>query len=382
MNRSYLIAAGLGLAAIAWVASGLLTPSPAPEGASKSASAGGTARGEPMRVSVVTQEARMVERAIVVRGQVEPNREVTVRAETTGRIADVVAVEGRPIKAGEVIVRLEMNDREARLAQIEASLREHRRAYDAAKTLGQRGFETQRRLDETWAQVQASEAELARIRLDIDNTTIRAPFDGVLEDRRVELGDYVGMGDEVAMIVDNDPVIAGVRIAQQDVSAVVLGSTAEVALMTGERVTGTIRYIAARGDDATRTFRVEIELANPEGAIASGISAEARIPTGSISGHFLSPAVLALDDSGAFGVMTVDAGNRVAFHPVSVVQAQADGVWVTGLPATARIIVVGQGFVRAGDPVQPVPAAPLPAAPGETAPGPLSRAVTPALSIR
>lgn len=400
MNRSLLAAAGLALAAVAWLASGALAPAPEGKAAPSATSAtsagavsGDTTRGGPMRVAVATQEARPIERAIVVRGQVEPNREVTVRAETGGRIAEVVAVEGRPIEAGQAIVRLRMNDREARLARIEASVREHRRAYDAAKKLGQRGFETERRLDRAWAELQASEAELAQVQLDIENTTIRAPFDGVLEDRRVELGDYVGMGDEVATVVDNDPVIVAVQVAQQDIAGLAPGAGADVALMTGERRAGTMRYVGARADDATRTFRVEIELANPAGAIPSGVSAEARIPTGAIAGHFLSPAVLALSDAGALGVKTVDAANRIVFRPVSVVQAEADGVWVAGLPETARIVVVGQGFVREGDLVQPVPAAAQP--PGgeprpDLPPGPLAGppatpfggAATPAPSVR
>ena len=79
------------------------------------------------------------------------------------------------------------------------------------------------------------------------------------------------------------------------------------------------------------------------------------IPTGQMSAHFISPAILSLGTDGQLGVKTVQDDDTVAFHPVVVEQAQTDGVWVSGLPEQARIITIGQGFVSAGEPVVPTP---------------------------
>ena len=72
--------------------------------------------------------------------------------------------------------------------------------------------------------------------------------------------------------------------------------------------------------------------------------------------HFLSPAALALDNTGEVGVKSVDRQSLVRFHPVDLVRTEAKGVWVSGLPARLRIITRGQGFVNRGESVIPVPA--------------------------
>jgi multidrug efflux system membrane fusion protein len=125
-----------------------------------------------------------------------------------------------------------------------------------------------------------------------------------------------------------------------------------VTFATGQTRQGKIRYIAARADEDTRTFRVEVALPNPNGEIPSGISAEAKIPMGSVMAHFVSPAALSLNDEGKLGIKTVDEHDRVAFHPASIVRSSVDGAWITGLPAHARIITLGHGFVQIGEQVQ------------------------------
>jgi len=157
---------------------------------------------------------------------------------------------------------------------------------------------------------------------------------------------------EVATIVDNDPLVVSVRITQQDVSALKLGQSASVTFATGQQRDGNIRYIAARADEDTRTFRVEVELPNPNGEIPSGISAEARVPTGTLLAHYVSPAALSLNDEGKLGIKTVDEHNKVTFHTASIVLSDVDGAWITGLPPQARIITLGHGFVQIGEEVQ------------------------------
>ena len=93
---------------------------------------------------------------------------------------------------------------------------------------------------------------------------------------------------------------------------------------------------------------------NPDGAIASGLSVQVRIPTGQVTAHFISPAILSLSEDGRLGVKTVGDGDVEAFHEVAVERAQRDGVWVSGLPERARIITIGQGFVSQGETVAPV----------------------------
>jgi len=85
----------------------------------------------------------------------------------------------------------------------------------------------------------------------------------------------------------------------------------------------------------------------------AGLSAQIAIPTGKARGHFISPAILSLGPSGALGIKTVDADDKVVWQEVTIARAQTDGIWVTGLHEQVDIITVGQGFVAKGDVVDP-----------------------------
>lgn len=350
MKKSYFIAGALALTIIGWMSAGYFT-------------AGGKPRQPPAElkaepatslvlVQVVAKSAETIMKKIVAQGRVSPDRLVTVRAETAGRISGVVAQEGRSVQAGDILVRIEMDDRNAKLEKAEALVDERLRAYKRANNLGDKGFQSQGIIDESYTALKSAQAALQEIQLDIAHTTIRVPFDSILEMRHVEVGDYVAINSEIATIVDNDPLVITVQIAQLNFAAISLGSNVDVDFATGSTGRGKVRYIAPRADESTRTFKVEIEVPNSGSKIPSGTSAEAMIPTGSVSAHFISPALLSLSTSGQVGIKVVSDNNTVAFHPVTIELAEANGIWVSGLPDIARIITVGQGFVREGDVVR------------------------------
>ncbi|GJL83841.1 MAG: hemolysin D [marine bacterium B5-7] len=305
-------------------------------------------------VEVRTQISRDVEQSILSQGQVEPSRVIKVRAETAGQVSEIVAIEGQPIKTGDVLVRIKMDDRQARLKKAEALVLEQSRNYDRAKAMGKKGLQSQSLIDEKFSNLQTARADLEEIKLEIENTTIRAPFDGILETRDVELGEYVTVNGDIGVIVDNDPLIVSVQIAQQDVGQVSIGDVADIKLGTGQTSEGKVRFIAPRADSKTRTFRVELEVPNPGNRFLSGASAEVRIPIGTTRAQFVSPALLSLDDADIVGVKTVTDEEIVVFNPVTIVVAEVNGIWVNGLPDKARIITVGQGFVQAGDVVRAI----------------------------
>jgi len=349
LNKSYLIAAVFTLGLVAWVVGGYIVKSSGKETPDAPAVADTVA---PMTVSVRSQEAKLVEQYIIAQGQAEPNRTVTIRAETTGQVAEILADEGATVAAGDIIARLQPDDRQARLERAKAHVREQQSAYEASETLGKKGYQTQRQADQTFSSLQAAKAELEEARIELERIEIKAPFEGVVLSSPIELGAYVDVNGEVATIVDNDPLVVSLRITQQNIASLKVGQAASVTFATGQQRDGKIRYVAARADEDTRTFRVEVELPNPDGEIPSGISAEAKIPTGSVMAHFVSPAALSLDEEGKLGVKTVNEDNRVAFHAAKIVLSDVNGAWITGLPAHSRIITLGQGFVQIGEEVQ------------------------------
>lgn len=336
---------GIVLLATAWVGSGVVTrEAPDPLGETERA---------PMAVAVLEQTAEPVERLLTLQGRVDPDQRIVVRAETAGQVAEWLVQRGARVEAGEELARLRMDDRQAKERQASARVRRQESEVEATRQLVEDGHATPLELAAAEAELEAARAELEAVELDIRHTRIRAPIDGIVNRRVAERGDYVAVGEEVAEVVDNDPLLAIVHVPQHQIARVEAGQIARIRFLDGRRAEGEVRFASAVAEPGTRTFRVEIEVPNPEGRFPAGISATVEIPTDEVSAHKVSPAVIGLDDSGRVGVKTVDDDDRVAFHPVEVVRTAPDGVWVTGLPEQARIITIGQGFVTQGEPVRP-----------------------------
>lgn len=351
-SRPWLLAGLVTGAVVLWLASGSFGGHK-PQ-SDKISSAAATDAPAPTRVQARSQPAEPVTRVISVFGRTAPARVVEIKAETSGRIESFDVPRGQPVRKAAVLVRLDLRDREARLEQARASVAQHQTAYEGQLELKTRGYVSDTQIAETLAKLEAAKAELVRAELDLDYMLVRAPFDGVIQERPVEIGDYVRAGDPVMTFVDNTRLIVTASIAEQDAKYVAVGDEALAKLVTGPQVRGRIRYIAPVADESTRTFTVELEIPNGDGKLPAGVTAEMRIPAGQVMAQKVSPAILSLAADGRIGVMTVDAQKRAAFKPVEIIRSEPDGIWVTGLPASADIITVGQGYVSDGQPVEAV----------------------------
>jgi len=356
MRSSILIAVLITLATLAWVGSGMVgakddphTTNDAlrPPVADQRQAAVAT-----VRVRNLTAEERV--RALTVLGQTHASRSVEVKAETAGRVVEVGDEEGTLVAKGVVLARLAMDDRMERLSQAEAAVARWQDRTQADQRLANRDFTTRQRVLESRAALEDARAARASILLDIERTEIRAPFDAMLEAHKAELGDYIGVGDPVAHLVDLDPLDVIVRIPESDIGAIRRDQVGQVTLVDGQTLTGTVSTIASVADGVTRTFAVTLSVPNPGQRMPAGMTARVRLPLAASRAHAISPALLALDKDGRIGVKLVDEDNRVVFHPVQVSGDGEDGLWITGLPDPATLITVGQEFVTAGQLVRPV----------------------------
>ena len=352
MKRSHLIAAVIAVAATGWIASGQFGDDASPP----VVAAASVKPAEPLpQVRVRTIEAVARERELVLFGHSEAERNVELKAETSGRVVIRAVKKGGRVRKGDTIVRLAMDDRLARLAENQAFLEHYRIVFEADQKLSKKQFRSKIKLAETRASLEAAKAALQSIRLDIERTSIRAPFDGVLDDLSVEVGDYVAVGGVVARIVDLDPILIVGEVTERDATRIAAGGSARVVMSYGATFAGKVRYVSKVGSPLTRTFRIEVEVDNPDGAIAEGLTAELHLDLGRVKAHRVSPAVLTLSDQGVVGVKTVDAGGMVTFVPVKMIGDTPEGIWLSGLPQRVTLITVGQEFVLPGQRVAPEP---------------------------
>ncbi|RBI86149.1 efflux RND transporter periplasmic adaptor subunit [Rhodosalinus halophilus] len=354
-GRSKWIALAVALALAAWMGSGYVFP------ADDDAQAAATGEGGPAPVQVAVREsaAEPVTQVFVAEGEAEPERDTRVLAEATGSVTEVAVSKGAVVEAGQVLGRISSERARAEVNRAQEEYDRALREFENAQTLLDRGVATVDRLAQARAALAAAESQLTAAEEALEDTTIRAPFAGRVESLEIDEGEFVTSGTPVARVVDLTPLTVTVRVPQQELRGIEEGQRAEVSFITGETRAGTVSFVGAAADPETRTFAAEVEVANDDRAIPAGISAQVRIPRGEVEAHFLSPAILSLDPAGRLGIKTVTAENTVEFHPVEIVRAGTEGIWVTGLPDQARIITVGQGFVSAGEAVAPRPEAEL-----------------------
>ena len=353
------IALGITAIVCVWIASGIFSSKTSHE--KIDAKAAGVDLSGIIKTQILTAAPHV--RYITLNGSTEPNRKVALKPETEGRIISIPAKEGSRLKKNDIILQLDVRDRKERLEEAKAVLRQRELEYEAAKKLTKTGFRTEISLAEAKARLESARADLTRIRLDLEHTTIRAPFDGVLERINAELGDFVAVGffggeAALATFFEHDPLKVTGQVSERDLENVKLGSTAKVELATGREVQGLVKYIGSLADGGSRTYTVEVAIANADNAIPSGMSAQIKLPTGEVGAYKVASSVLSLDDKGTVGVKLVGKDNVVTFKPVKIIEETPDGLWIADLPDSIALITVGGAFVNNGQAIAlPKPAA-------------------------
>lgn len=196
-----------------------------------------------------------------------------------------------------------------------------------------------------WVQKDALLCKLGIIEL--NRTEVKAPFDGYIEDI-VKPGNLLERGQLCATIIELDPITFIAEVPENSIKDVREGQNVNISLVTGDNIQGKLTFVSKSASVATRTFRVEAEIANPDGIVRDGISGTMVIDTDPVLAHKISPSILLLADNGELGVKTVNSENMVEFFPVQIIQDTEEGIWVAGLPDFSNIIVLGQGFVETG----------------------------------
>lgn len=286
---------------------------------------------------------------IVIRGRTAAERKVIVRAETAGAVAETPAAEGALVSKGDVLCRLEVNDRRARLAEARAALAKARLDHEAAVKLNKEGFRAETAVAAAKAAHDLAAANVEQTEIELAKTDIKAPFDGAFDRRHVEIGDYLKVGDPCGTVIQRSPFLVVGAVSEKDVAKIAPGDRGVARLATGETIEGTVRFVARAADPATRTFDVELEIPNEDGALRDGVTAEFTVFAKRRMAHLIPHSALALNDEGAIGVRTLTPENEVRFAKVALLGEDAGGgVWTSGLDGEVRVITRGQDFVKSG----------------------------------
>ncbi len=349
MNKSIFLAIAVVVSLGLWMASGSDTTANESVKTDKSEE-----QKKLMKVSVLASRISSVQKFVTVQGQVEAKRTVDVKVEVDGRVSQLPVEEGQRIEKGQSMVVLSADYRLKQLSQAKAVLRQRNSDYAASRKLKKRGLLAENRLIADQAAVQTARAQLAIIQHEVDSAKVLSPFAGVLNERNVEMGDYLQKGNSVGVLVDDTELKVSGQVPQQSVAGLQLNEAVEISLSNGTTAFGNLSFISRVANSQTRSYRVEVTLENPELKRLIGLTASLKLPLGTVQGHLLPNSVLGLDSEGDLEVKLLDADNKVKTAKVTIIRTAKSGFWLAGLAKDITVITQGKDFVSENQEVEPI----------------------------
>ncbi len=363
MKNQHIVSAGILIVVVLW----MVIPQSAEEPDESNVANTNTVVAVPEGVSPGENPGNFIVRAaridqqtygkkVRVRGRTQAFRLVEVKAEQAGRIVSEPIRRGARVNAGDLLCEIAIDDRDSNLLEAQSRQEQAQFEYAAAVDLQKRGLQSDVVVAQLKAALEASKSAVARAELALQRTKIVAPFAGIVETRSVELGDLLNAGSVCASVLDDSPMLLVGLVPEQDVGSLGIGAEVTAELLTGQRVSGSVSYLARAADNVSRSYRIEVEVDPSFRDIRQGLTAEMLVDSADIQAHMIPSSALTLDDSGLIGVKTIGANNVVEFHNVDIVgdntSAMNPGVWVTGLSGTVNLITLGQEVVFPGQQVE------------------------------
>jgi membrane fusion protein, multidrug efflux system len=302
-----------------------------------------------------------VRREIEAVGSLRSNESVMLRPEISGRISEILFEEGKPVKKGAPLIRLDAAIARAQVEQARTNLELSKANHERAQELFRRGAGTDRSRDEAVAKLQSDDAALALARASLDKSTLLAPFDGIIGLRRVSVGDYVNPGQDLVNIENIESLKVDFRVPEIHSMRLRVGQKLQIRLeaLPGSSYEGEVYAIDPAYDPNGRAVVLRGRLPNRDGLLRSGMFARVTLLVDERNDAIMVPETALMpvgQDHFVFRVIN----DKAVMTKVKVGQRRQGRVEIVdGLAKDATIVIEGAVKLRDGAAVRavPVPAA-------------------------
>ena len=296
--------------------------------------------------------AEPIDQSINIQGQTIYNRKINVKSETIGNIISINFKRGDRVKKGQPLIEISKENRMELLDSAKELIKLYEIEYSSAKQLIDKGLSSKSKLGLASYNLAKAKSELKIIELDIQNTNIISPFNGIITEKNIEISDYVTPGNILLTIVNLNPIKVQGYLSEYDINKVQLNTQAIIENSNGIKKIGKITFISPSAEVSTRTFEITIEADNSDLSFKSGITTSIIIEGSELLAQKISPSILTLKDDGTIGVKAIDKNKVVVFYPIQKVKDTVDGMWVSGLPNKINLIISGQEYVTIGQTIE------------------------------
>lgn len=281
-----------GRAALLLTAATLLLASCGSKAEGEAGAAGPAGGGmPPMPVDADTARRGQVVDAVRATGRVEAVQSIELRPDASGRITEILFREGQHVAAGTPLVKIDDAMLRAQAAKAEAERDLAKQKFDRLTRLRTDNAAPPADYDEAAAGARAAEATLAALQLQIDRSTVRAPFAGVVGQRFISLGDYVTSATKLLTLQTTDPQRIAIEIPERHANELKPGQTVDftVASQPGKSFKATVEFVDPTVSEEGRTILVKGRAPNSNGALKAGMFIEARLATQTRAGAVVVP---------------------------------------------------------------------------------------------
>ncbi len=312
----------------------------------------------PIRVQTATVSEQPMPEYLTLTGNLHASRQSDIAADASGKVLQALVERGQAVKAGQVIATLDARSAtlsataaqaQSHLAQeqLEQAQRECARVKHLLETgaISQADFDrqTSQCSAQQWSATAAEAQQQSATKL-LGDTRIRAPFDGIIGERMINVGQYVEPSTRVASIYLADPLRLELTIPEADLASIHEGVDVSfsVAAFGDEKFAGTIRFISPNVREASRDLVAEAVVANPDGKLRPGMFAVAKLELGEKPSPVVALNALARDDTAA-RLFVVGTDNRVQERLVRLGETKGDLVAVLSGAKTGEAVVLAPG---------------------------------------
>lgn len=365
---------------------------------------GNEPRAIPVEVAEVTKGTVTVYDTVT--GSLSPAVEVTVVPKLGGTVQGIMVSVGEQVQKGQLLVQLDTKDIEAQVRQAEAAVEAAKTAYanaeakiptglkiaqanyDAAKSaydrmefLYQEGGISEQQLESAKTQLEVASAQLAdaqnahlqletlkaqvkqaeaayeAAKTQLDNAYLTAPISGIVTAVHIEEGQMVGPSTPVITLAQLDPVYAEFTLTESQVGKLTKGDEVQVQVSAAgeEPLVGTVTEVPPSADPYTRGYKVKVEIANAQGKLKGGMTAQIGLALESVTDAIVIPVNSIVTKDNQQSIYLLEEGNKVRQCPVEILLQNDEQAAVAGeVKAGDRLVIAGQHLLQDGSVVKVV----------------------------
>jgi len=330
----------------------------------------------PSTVAIAEAKSEVIPNLLTAVGDLAAVHQVNVTSDVSGRITDIMFTAGSSVKAGSPLLQLFDAPEQGDLASFKAQATGAQLALDRAKQLAARQFGPQATADAAQATYDQANAGIAKTQAIISQKLVRAPFDGELGVRHVEVGQYLTAGTQIVTLTDLSTLYANFTVTEKDSAALNVGQIVRVAVdaYPGRTFEGKINAIEPQIATDTRNIHVQATLDNPDHILKPGMfttttvmlpdkPAVVTVPETAVDYTLYGDSVFLLTEKPADDGKTSLTAVRTFVRTGNRLNGRAE--ILSGLKAGDRVVAVGQLKLQSGaavaistDSPPPIPANP------------------------